>query len=517
MSGMDRVRELIETLMARHCADGRTVGVAVAATDANGPLLAAYHGWADREARLAVGPETVFQIGSISKVATAILAVQQCDAGRLDPNAPVDRYLPWLPAEPFGRITPHQLLSHTSGLPSGSDESPASPYLALAVTFRPPAADRDFSYGNANLQIMGMVVEAVAGRPYADLISDCILTPLGMTGSHPVIDSAARRRMAIGYTIDPDDRPFAAGDRLAPAPFFPYDAADGSMACTVGDLATFARMLINGGDGVLPPAGFTRLTTPVADTEEDEFVCYGVFTSDKYGYRDLNHGGNMVGYDSMLCVDVDSGLGAVALTTGIGSSVPVARGLLAMLRDERAGRPPTLPPPAPGPVPADYEGAYRGQGSQRSVRADGGRLSLDGDELRHVRADVFAVAGSPFPVRFGRHGGDGGPVVELCHGSGHWVTDDYQGEIGRPHDPDWEAYPGRYRSHNPFAPTFRILIRNGELLQALPSGRELRLEPTDGGPFRIDGTRDVLAFDTPAGGRTLRAVLSGCPYFRTLA
>jgi len=51
-----------------------------------------------------------------------------------------------------------------------------------------------------------------------------------------------------------------------------------------------------------------------------------------------------------------------------------------------------------------------------------------------------------------------------------------------------------------------------------PFGRESPLEPLPGaGTFRIAGSRDVLAFDIPAAGRTLRAVLSGCPYYRTLA
>lgn len=524
MPGMDNVRELLDELMARQVADGRTVGIAVAATDADGLLLTAYHGWADRAARLPVGQGTVFQIGSISKVATAVLAVQQWEAGRLDPHTPVRRYLPWLPAEPFEQLSSHQLLSHTSGLAPGSDTSPASPYLAIAAAFPPPVPGGAFHYGNANFQIMGMVVEAVAGRPCQELLVERLLRPLGMAASFPAITAAARKPMAVGYTISPDDRPFAAGDRLEPAPFFEYTAGDGCLACPIADLAAFARMLIAKGAGVLTPAGFELLTTPVADTGDGESVCYGVFAGRKYDYRDLNHGGNMVGYDSMLCVDRDSGLGVVTLTTGIADSVPLARRLLGLLREHRAGRPLRLPPPAAGPRFADYVGTYRGGGSSRDVRLDGDRLEVDGAELRHVRGDVFAITGSPFPVRFGRAGDsdDGGPgtgaVVELCQGPGHWVTGGYPGDVERSHPADWDAYCGQYRSHGPFEPTFRIFVRNGELLQALPFGRERKLLPAgSGSSFGLDGSRDVLAFDMPAGSRTLRAVLSGCPYYRTLA
>ncbi|HET8641124.1 MAG TPA: serine hydrolase domain-containing protein, partial [Pseudonocardiaceae bacterium] len=163
MSGMDSVGDLLEELLDRHLADGRTVGLAVAAFDADGAVLTAYRGWADRSARKPVTAGTVFQIGSITKVATAVLAVQQCEAGRLDPHVPVRRYLPWLPAEPYERITCHQLLSHTSGLASGSDASPSSPYQAISAAFPPAAADGEFYYGNANFQVLGLVVEAVAG------------------------------------------------------------------------------------------------------------------------------------------------------------------------------------------------------------------------------------------------------------------------------------------------------------------------------------------------------------------
>jgi len=515
MFGMDEVRELLDELIRRHFSDGRSVGLAVAATDGDGMLLTACHGWADVAARRPVGPGTVFQVGSISKVATAILAVQLWEAGRLDPHAPAQEYLPWLPTEPFARITSHQLLSHTSGLACGSDASPPSPYLAVAAAFPPATAGGTFYYGNANFQIMGMVVEAVAGRPYAGVLADGILTPLGMTGSFPAISAASRQSMAAGYHTSPDDRPFAAGDGLAPAPFFEYTAGDGCLACPVTDLATFARMLVNKGGPVLTPAGFELLTTPVVDTGEGELACYGIFAGEKYGYPDLNHGGTMVGYDSMLCVDRDSGLGVVALATGIANAVPIARGLLGMLRSRHDGRSPTLPAPDPAPRLADYVGTYRGAGSDRTVRVTGGRLCLDGTELRHIRGDVFAITGSPFTVRFGRHDG---AVLELSHGPGHWVAGGYTGEASRSHPPEWDAYCGQYRAHKPFEPTFRILVRNGELLQAWPSGRESILEPLpEPGTFRIAGSREVLAFDTPAAGRTLRAVLSGCPYYRTLA
>lgn len=493
-------------------ADGRTPGLVVAATDRAGLLLEAHYGWADLAARVPPGAGTLFQIGSITKVATAVLALRLYESGALDLHAPVRGYLGWLPEEPYARITTHQLLSHTSGLGSGCDISPGSPYLAVAAAS--PAVDPgDFHYSNAGFQVLGFVVEAVAGRPYAELLARDLLRPLGMTASAAVITDAIRRRLAVGYLQHPADRPFGAGDGLAAAPFFEYTAADGSMACTAADLAAFARMLLNRGAPALGAEAFKLLTTPVAATPDGESACYGVFASERYGYPDLNHSGGMVGYESMLCVDPGSGLGVVTMSNGIGNSTPLARALLAALRRDPHGEPPAPFAPAAAPL-ADYRNTYRGTAGERTVDLAGRRLSLDGAELTHIAEDSFALPGSPFAVRFGRQGG---AVVELAHGPGHWVTSDYRGERDRPHPPAWDAYPGRYSSHNPFSPTFRIVIRNGELLRVSPSGREHRLAATpDPATFHVEGTREILSFDTPAGPCMLRAVVSGCPSYRAL-
>src|ERR671914_3045621 len=72
-----------------------------------------------------VRPETRFEIGSISKSFAAIIAMQEVEAGRLDLHAPISQLLPWLELDqPFGPITPHHLLTHSSGLAIGTEESP---------------------------------------------------------------------------------------------------------------------------------------------------------------------------------------------------------------------------------------------------------------------------------------------------------------------------------------------------------------------------------------------------------
>ena len=501
---MSTPHAVLDELVTRELAGGRTVGVAVVATDRERVLLETYRGWADVAERRPVDPDTVFQIGSITKVATAILAVQQHRAGRLDLRVPVRQYLPWLPERPYGAITAHQLLSHTAGLGAGSDASPPSPYMAFAEYGEPG----EFRYSNTGFQVLGMIVEEVAGRPYPAMLAEDVLGPLGMAASVPAITGAIRATMATGYVESPDDLPFGAGDGLTAAPFFEYDVGDGCMACTARDLAAFARMLANGGAGVLDQAGFELLTTPVTDTGNGESICYGVFAKDSYGYPDLNHGGGMVGQQSMLCVDRETGIGVVAFVNGIGFPTALVRGVLRALRQERLGEPVTAPEPPPGPTLADYAGDYQG----RTVRLVDGRLHLDGTALTWLEGDAFALPGSPYPVRFGRRDG---AVVELAHGPDVWPADGHAAPVARPYPPEWDAYVGQYRAHKPFEPTFRILIRNGTPLLVWPSGREIELVPTaQPTTFRLDGRLEAISFDTPAGPRMLRAVLSGCPYFR---
>ena len=472
LGAVDAVDAVLDELIARQLADGRTAGIAVVATDTEGVLVEAYRGHADVAAGVPVSAGTVFEAGSISKVATAVLAVQLWQEGRLDLHALVRRYLPWLPAQPYAHVTAHRLLSHTAGFALGSDVSPPSPYMALAAVQPPPVPDAGFHYSDAGFQVMGLVIEAVTGRAYRDVLADGVLGPLGMADSFPAITDEIRPRVAVGYRGCPDDRPFHAGDGLAPAPWLAYPAADGSLACTARDLAVFTRMLAARGRGALTDKGFELLTTPVADAGDDDNVGYAVFLDEVYGYPRLIHGGDMVGYESWLQVDREYGLGVVTLTNGVADSEPVARGLLEALRAVRRGETPVVPP-AEVPVLADYPGRYGGHVVDRADSV----LRLDGTPLVHVRGDRFARYGDVYALTFGR--ADDGRVVEICHGPDWWPL---EGEATPAMEPT--VYCGQYRSYRPFDPTFRIVYRRGEHLTVHPAGRESRLEPT-GGPGHL--------------------------------
>ncbi|HEY0636391.1 MAG TPA: serine hydrolase domain-containing protein, partial [Pseudonocardiaceae bacterium] len=300
---MTTAAAVADELLARFLADGRAPGAALVATDRGAVVLERYVGLADVAAGRPVDAGTAFQIGSITKVVTALLVLREHRAGRVDLHAPVRSYLPWLPERPYATRTPYQLLSHTAGLPPGSDLSPDSPYMALSAVVPDAAEPGSFAYSDAGFQVLGLLLEAVTGRPYPELVRRALLEPLGMASSHPAITHDNRAAQAVAYVGSHDDRTVEAGHGLVPARYFTYGAADGSMVCTARDLAAFAAVLADRGAGVLDAEGWELFSTPVADVDDVEQMCLGVFREDGV----LNHGGSMVGFEAVLYADPAAG------------------------------------------------------------------------------------------------------------------------------------------------------------------------------------------------------------------
>lgn len=103
-------------------------GMTLVLADREGVQRVVVYGFSDRERRLAVKTDDLFQIGSISKSFVAICLLQLHDEGRLDLNKPITEYLPWFRIESsFAPITTHHLLTHSSGLPGDSEVFPSDP------------------------------------------------------------------------------------------------------------------------------------------------------------------------------------------------------------------------------------------------------------------------------------------------------------------------------------------------------------------------------------------------------
>ena len=538
----------IDRLAERELADTGLPGLAIALTGPEAPPQVRTYGLADLAARRPVEPDTLFEIGSIGKAFTAIAILQLVEEGRLHLDAPVVDALPWFEVPVVGRpITIHDLLTHTAGITVGIDATPEATSQVWALRDRRPgsAPGERFHYSNLGYKTLGLVTEAVEGRPYPAVVRTRILEPLGMTTTEPAITNDIRSRLAVGYDYLHDDRIGYPGRPLAPATWVETATADGSIASTAGDMAAFARMLLRRGEGpdgrLLGEAAFARMAGSHARTPRGNGYGYGLATLGFGGRTFLGHYGGMIGYLSALLVDPVAGLAAVVLQNGVmGDPMALARAVLAALSGpEAGGGSASGAPSASGAhgAPADdasepdRAGVYRPDPDhpdtdQLEITAgpDGPQLhwrdrSLVLEALGEGRflapdpdLDRYALRFEPAEER----------PVSIWHGPTRFIRDGVAAPALPAPESAVAALAGHYRSHNPWITNFRVILRGDVpwlVFPAAPDGfeDEQRLVPRADGSFGVGddpGGPEDLRFDTVVDGRPLRAWLSGFPYYR---
>jgi CubicO group peptidase (beta-lactamase class C family) len=547
MSGLAEAFDRIGLALEHHLEHSHAAGAALAITDREEILGVAVRGMADVAAGAPVRPETRFQIGSISKSFSGIVALQEVAAGRLDLHVSVNELLPWLQLpEPFGPITLHHLMTHTGGLATGTEDAPTLyGALWLARQMAPTTAPGErFWYSNDGWKIVGACLERVTGTPIHELLRERLLDPLGMRSSVAAITDEERRDMAVGYEPMRFDRPPQLRHELAPAPWTVTNTADGSIVSTVVDMAAYARLLLargdvpDGADGrILSEQMFRLLSEDGVDDGDGGRYAYGLWVQDVDGHRWLQHTGGMVGYTAHLAVCPDDGLGAVILQNGGGSKRELIRHALAVARASLAGddlaevwapSPPTSIPRA-----SEYVGTFHGDDGRTLdvlTKADGLAITLgpvsvqiERDPLVTEVPDAFLLphpALERFMLVFGRD--PAGEVVEAFHGSTWFRGTRYRGPEPTPLPAEWAGHPGFYRNDDPWNPVFRVLAQKGRLVLQWPydagdlSG-DAPLVPLDGGWFAVGEERDPrrIRFLGDAGGRTMVAELNGGRWYRS--
>ena len=542
-----------------------SAGLSISVTDRQRTLYAAGLGYAELASRRPVAADTTFQIGSIGKSMTALAILRLVQAGRLDLNAPVSAHLPWfaMPSR-FGPITLRHLLSHTAGLPAGTDFTPAGRYEGFALRDTEAAWEPGsrFHYSNTGYKLLGWLLEDVTGQDYGSVIRQRVLEPLGMNSTEPVITHATRHRMATGYVPLHDDRPYRRNDTLLPASWMEYPVGDGSQASTAGDMARYARLFLTGGRGdvqaVISPALYELMTAPAiamarGDAYQHDYgYGFGIISHQADGHHFIGHGGSTVGFRAIMLTDQTDGLGVVIMCNGsdVDTYAP-ARYALQVAAAVRDNQPLPEPPPIPDPAhvadSARYAGDYVHESTCAilSVRAEDGRLQLHGNDaagvaLERISGHAFCAphdAFDPFPLRFRpansyRHSRESGnpepnantaddesPMVEIHHGPAVYVRrGNTPLSVESPYPPEWAAFPGHYRSHAPYVSNFRVILRRGRLYLAWPNGggEPLTPHPSDSGPsprFLVgppgEPSAEWLRFDPVVGNQALRIIWAG--------
>ncbi len=255
-------------LVAHEMRFARVAGVSLALSTRDRVLFTCARGHADRASGTPATPETVYRLASLSKPFTAAVVLRLAEEFGLDLDRPLATYLPGFSIRTrfadAGAVTPRSILAHRSGLPnlwrrSRPDGAPVAynellPDIAATYLVQPPGFLTKYSTLGYNL--LGHMVEAVSGRPFADYAAAVLLAPLGAPG-------ASFAPPESGGTLARGHR----GGTPAALPSFAGDVPAGGLAASVLDIARFQRLFLGGGvlDGrrILSPAIVEAMLAPV--------------------------------------------------------------------------------------------------------------------------------------------------------------------------------------------------------------------------------------------------------------
>lgn len=197
-------------------------------------------GLADLELNVAMQPDMVFRIGSITKQFTAVAILQLMEQGKLSLQDDITKFIPDYPTQAY-TITIEHLLTHTSGIKSFTNvpelekynKTDMKPGEVIDLFKNQPmefAPGTKYNYNNSGFFLLGYIIEKVSGKTYAEYIQDSFFTPSGMTGSCYGSDTKIIKNRASGYQPGKDGVENAEYLSM----LLPYAA--GSIQSTVEDL-----------------------------------------------------------------------------------------------------------------------------------------------------------------------------------------------------------------------------------------------------------------------------------------
>ena len=300
--------------------------------DGQGVVWSAGVGESQHRRDLVADADTVYRIGSVSKLFTDIAVMQYVEQGLLDLDKPVSTYLPdFKPTNPFSKpITLRSLMSHSSGLvrepPVGNYFDPTEPTLAATVNslnqttliYQPGTK---VQYSNAGIAVVGRVLELLSGQDFAALLDERLLQPMGMQNSAFAPKASLSSRLPEAYMWSyHDDRSVAPTFELGTPPA-------GSMYSTMNDLALFMNTLIDQGRAargrVLRPKTLHRMwgkQSPDSQTSaRNRSFGIGFILGELDGEFSVSHGGAIYGFSSQLKVLPERKIG-VAVSTNLDMS-----------------------------------------------------------------------------------------------------------------------------------------------------------------------------------------------------
>ncbi|RIV88571.1 serine hydrolase, partial [Aurantiacibacter xanthus] len=304
--------------------------------------------------------DTEFEIGSITKVFTALLLADMALKGEVALDDPVERYLPAgapMPRDGEGQqITLRHLSLQTSGLPRLPDNmpfgDPADPYAdyteQMLLDFLgkyqlPRAVGAHYEYSNLGVGLLGYVLARAAGTDYASLVRERILDPLGMKDTAIALDPAMQARLAV-----PHDEYL----RVTRPWNLSVLAGAGALRSTASDMLTFAEAAMDPASPIAEAMALT-LSDRTDQVGTDNQTALGWMILPAPGGEVLNHSGGTGGYRSHLAVQPGTRRAVIGLTNSAAEPSAADLAFHALIGSPVAAEAAT--PAAPAPVPEREE------------------------------------------------------------------------------------------------------------------------------------------------------------------
>jgi len=387
-------KQYLEWYIPRQMKKHDVPGVSIALVEGDKILWARGFGYADLEKNIPATPDTIYQVGSVSKIITATAVMQQVERGRIDLDAPIQKYLPEFSIHSRWKehtdITPRALLSHHSGLPSDylkgffSAKSLDTLIKELAPEHLAYPPGQVFNYSNLGADLLGTAVERVAGRPFVEHTQKALLDRIGMTHSSYVMTPSIHSMLARGYI-----------DGQASDPIGIRDIPAGSLLSSAADMGRYLQFVFSGGrignDAVLGEKQIAAMFQPQYPDRPLDF-------GQRFGLGwmlsglKINGGGTVAWHDgstrafmSQIALLPEKKLGVVILANSdtAGALVyDVSELALALALEARDGIEPLAPPARKTAVAVGtdtlkkYAGDYSLKGALANISLNGDRLEM---------------------------------------------------------------------------------------------------------------------------------------------
>lgn len=325
-----RWQRRLTQLAERHQVPGAQLGILRLVPGLEDELVTASYGVLNARTGHPATGDSLFQIGSISKVWTATVAMQLVDEGLLSLDEPIAEVLPELRlADPdvTKQVTLRHLLTHTSGIDGDvfTDTGRGDDCLERYVDLLADAAQNHplgatWSYCNSGYSLMGRLIEKVTGQTWDEAMRERLFTPLGLASTVTLPEEALLHAAAAGHVEDDGEQVTAPVWQL-PRSLGPA----GLITATAADVLGFARLHLTGGlaaDGtrLLSEESAAQMAAHQVDLPDPYILGdswgLGWIRFDWHGHRLIGHDGNTIGQAAFLRVLPEAGIAVTLLTNG---------------------------------------------------------------------------------------------------------------------------------------------------------------------------------------------------------